>query len=202
MQDDALLIRRAQKGDAAAFEALLAPHERKLYALCLRMMGNPEDAADCLQEAMLHAWRAMASYKRTASFATWCYRIASNACVDMLRRKKARPAASLDVLGEAGFSPPAGPSADPQAQAEAAARRQLLQAGIAALPEDQRLALILRDVQGFSYEEVAQMTDTTLGTVKSRINRARTRLRESLRRDEELFGAIAVKAGERRNIAT
>lgn len=198
MLDDAMLIRRAQKGDAQAFEDLMAPHERKLYALCLRMLGNRDDALDCAQEAMLRIWRAIGTYRRQASFTTWSFRIATNACLDLLRRQKSRPSVSLDMLADAGFPPSAAESDGPQQHAEATARREALEGGIAALPEDLRSALLLRDVQGFSYEEVSEILSVPLGTVKSRISRAREKLRGLLHPSAELFGASPVYMEERR----
>lgn len=200
MQEDALLIRRAQKGDAQAFETLVAPYEKKIYALCLRMLGNREDALDCAQEAMLRIWRAMGTYKKQASFSTWSYRIATNTCLDLLRRKKVRPSISLDGLAEAGYLP-ADSQTGPEAMAESSARKQALERGIASLPEDLRAAIVLRDIQGFSYEEVAEVLRTPLGTVKSRINRAREKLRKLLYPDGELFAAEAVYTNERRKDA-
>lgn len=200
MQDNSLLLRRAQKGDPQAFEDLMAPHERKVYGICLRMLGNREDALDCAQDAMLRLWRAIASYRKEASFQTWCYRIATNACLDFLRKKKVRPAVSLDVLAETAPLPTDGRDA-PEAMAEASARKEALAAGIAALPEDLRSALVLRDVQGFSYEEISAILQVPIGTTKSRISRAREKLRILLMGDAELFDAACVYTGERREDA-
>lgn len=197
MQQDALLLRRAQNGDAQAFEELMTPHERRLYALCLRMSGNREDALDCAQEAMLRVWRALGSYRGQASFTTWIYRIAANTCLDALRKKRTRPSVSLDALADDGFMPQ-DTTGDPVTRAETAARREALASGISALPPDMRAALVLRDVQGFSYEEVAAILDTPLGTVKSRINRSREKLRSILFQSAELFGVQHVYGDERR----
>lgn len=192
MQDDALLlIRRAQKSDADAFETLMAPYEKKLYALCLRMLGDREDALDCAQDAMLRIWRAIGGYRGQAMFATWCCRIATNACLDLLRKRKVHPSVSLDMLAETGFLPE-DEREGPHERAEAEARKEALARGIAALPTDLRSALVLRDVQGFSYEEVASILHAPLGTVKSRINRARERLRGILHPEAELFDVASV----------
>ncbi len=200
MQQEALLLRRAQNGDAHAFDELVGPHEKRVYALCLRMLGDREDALDCAQEAMLRIWRALSSYRRQASFSTWVYRIATNTCLDFLRKKKVRPSVSLDALTDAGFSP-ADDSARPDLHAEGLAQRQALSEGIASLPPEMRAALVLRDVQGFSYEEVSAILDAPLGTVKSRINRAREKLRSILFQDAELFGQAHVYGDERRKDA-
>ncbi len=200
MQQDGLLLRRAQNGDAQAFDELMSPHEKRIYALCLRMSGNREDALDCAQEAMLRVWRALHTYRKQASFSTWMYRIATNTCLDMLRKKKTRPSVSLDALTDMGFSP-TDPVGDPVTQAESSARKRTLAEGIGLLPPDMRAALILRDVQGFSYEEVAAILDTPLGTIKSRINRAREKLRGILFQNAELFGVGTVYDMERRQDA-
>ena len=197
MQQDALLLRRAQNGDAQAFDELMTVHEKRIYALCLRMTGNREDALDCAQDAMLRVWRALGSYRKQASFSTWVYRVATNTCLDYLRKKKTRPSVSLDAMEDDGFSP-SDASGDPVQQSEAAARKRTLAAGIASLPPDMRAALVLRDVQGFSYEEVSDILDTPLGTVKSRINRAREKLRSILFQNAELFGDARVYGRERR----
>lgn len=198
MPDNALLIRRAQRGDPEAFEALVSPIEKRIYALCLRMLSSREDALDCAQDAMLRIWRAMPAYRRQASFQTWCLRIAANACLDVLRRRKTRPSVSLDGLVEAGYMPREAAEAEPHARAEQSARAQALGTAVAALPEDMRVALVLRDMQGLSYEEVSGILDVPLGTVKSRINRARAKVRENLGAHGELFGRTDVHIDDRR----
>ncbi len=200
MQQEGLLLRRAQNGDTQAFGELMTPHEKRIYALCFRMSGNREDALDCAQEAMLRVWRALGSYRKQASFTTWLYRVVTNTCLDSLRKKKIRPSISLDALTDMGFSPQ-DDSADPSFHAESTARKQTLHESIRELQPDMRAALILRDVQGFSYEEVAAILDTPLGTIKSRINRAREKLRSILFQNAELFGVAAVYEGERRQDA-
>lgn len=200
MQQEALQLSRAQRGDSQAFEALMAPYEKRVYAICLRLSGNREDAMDCAQEAMLRIWRSIGTYRKQASFSTWVYRITTNACLDMLRKKKIRPSVSLDAMTEDGFMPP-DPSGDPHDFAEASARKRALADSIASLQPDMRAALVLRDVQGFSYEDVAAILDTPLGTVKSRINRAREKLRTILFQNEELFNAFHVYDSERRSDA-
>lgn len=193
-----MLVRRAKRGDADAFEALVAPLEAKTFALCLRMLASREDAQDCAQEAMLRMWRQIGSFRGQSSFATWCYRIAVNTCLDLLRKRKARPSVSLEVLTDVGFAPAAQEETGPQAQVEQGERRRALEEGIAQLPVDQRAALILRDIHGLSYEAVAEALDTPMGTVKSRISRARGNLRQRLFHSPELFEPENVYTGERR----
>ena len=103
--EESRLIQRAGKGDAAAFNALMGMHERRMYAVALRMCGNPEDAQDCLQEAMLRIYRAINGFKAQSSFSTWVYRITMNTCLDELRRRRNRPNTSLDGLYDAGWAP-------------------------------------------------------------------------------------------------
>lgn len=200
MQEEILLLEHAQAGDRRAFDALMTPYEKKLYTLCFRMAGDKEDALDCAQEAMLRVWRALYSYRKEASFTTWIYRIATNTCLDLLRKRKTKPSVSLEALTDAGFFVQAS-SGDPEEHAVSNARRDALQTGINALPPDMRAALILRDVQGFSYEEVSAILDTPLGTVKSRINRAREKLRTILFQNTELFDTPCVYEKERRKDA-
>lgn len=197
MQDD-LLIRRAQTGDAGAFEALIAPYEKRVFSLCLRVVGEREEALDCAQEAMLRAWRGIGQYRRRASFQTWVLRIATNACLDALRRRQSRPAASLDALLDSGFEPPAK-QGDPEAETLSGARKDAVARALTQLSDELRTALVLRDIQGLSYEETAAILDVPLGTVKSRINRAREKLRGLLLSEGELFSPPRVHAEERRN---
>lgn len=190
------LLCRAMEGDLRAFDELMAPYERRLYSLCFRMAGEKEDAMDCTQEAMLRIWRALSTYRKEASFMTWIYRIATNTCLDVLRKRKSRPQVSLDALTDAGFVVK-DENGDPEDHAIWQARKLALQAGIHSLNPDMRAALILRDIQGFSYEEVSAILDTPLGTVKSRINRGREKLRSLLFQNTELFGDPRVYQRER-----
>ena len=184
--EESRLIERASRGDAQAFNELMAQHERRMYAVAARMCGNHEDAQDCLQEAMLRAYRAIASFKGQSSFSTWVYRITTNACLDELRRRKNRPNTSLDVLLDTGWSPSDGGNA-PEKHALRAERMRKLQEYIRELPEDMRAAIVLRDVQGMSYDDIATALNTNVGTIKSRISRGRERLREKIMAHPELF---------------
>jgi RNA polymerase sigma-70 factor (ECF subfamily) len=189
--DEKDLVRRASQGDEAAFEQLLRAHESRMYAVSLRMCGNREDALDCLQEAMLRIYRAIPNFKGQSSFATWSYRITMNTCLDELRRRKLRTSTSLDVLLETGWAPK-DEGATPEQHSIASEQRRMLERAIADLPEDMRAAIVLRDVQGFSYDEIAKMLEANVGTIKSRISRGREKLREVLVRQPELFGRYPV----------
>lgn len=180
------LIERASGGDPSAFNRLMEAHERRMYAVALRMCGNREDAQDCLQEAMLRIYRAISGFKGQSSFATWVYRITMNTCLDELRRKKNKQNASLDSLLDAGWSPQ-DESASPERHTVQSETRRLLHEAIRDLPEDMRSAIVLRDIQGLSYEEIAQALDINVGTIKSRISRGRERLRDKLKKKAELF---------------
>ncbi len=184
--DEEKLIKRAVKGDAAAFNELLGQHEKRMYAVCLRMCGNHEDAQDCLQEAMLRVYRAISGFKGQSSFSTWLYRVTMNACLDELRKRKNKPSTSLDGMLDAGWSP-ADERDTPEKHVLSAEKRTVIQQTIAELPEDMRSAVVLRDIQGFSYDEIAQMLEINVGTIKSRISRGREKLREKFLSRTELF---------------
>ena len=185
--DERELIIRAGRGDAYAFEQLMAAHESKMYAVALRMCGNREDAQDCLQEAMIRVYRAMSGFKGQSSFSTWVYRITMNSCLDELRRRKARTATSLDAMLENGFAP-SDEGDTPEQSSLRSEQRRVLERAIADLPEDMRAAIVLRDVQGLSYDEIARTLDANVGTIKSRISRGREKLRAMLSEQPELFG--------------
>lgn len=185
--DERELIHRAGRGDAYAFEQLMAAHENKMYAVALRMCGNREDAQDCLQEAMIRVYRAISGFKGQSSFSTWVYRITMNSCLDELRRRKSRTATSLDAMLENGFMP-SDESDTPEQSSLRAEQRRAMEKAIANLPEDMRSAIVLRDIQGCSYDEIARVLDTNVGTIKSRISRGREKLRSVLMEQPELFG--------------
>ncbi|MGI6239483.1 MAG: RNA polymerase sigma factor, partial [Christensenellales bacterium] len=131
------LIARAAQGDGAAFSELMAMHESRMYAVSLRMCANREDALDCMQDAMLRIYRAISGFKGQSSFSTWVYRITMNTCLDELRRRKARSAASLDGLLESGWSPTDEDDV-PEMHAIASEQRRTIDQAIAQLPEDMR----------------------------------------------------------------
>lgn len=180
------LISHAVAGDSAAFSELMALHERRMYAVALRICANREDAQDCLQDAMLRIYRSLGSFKGQSSFSTWVYRITMNTCLDELRRRKSRNATSLDNLLDNGWSPSDDDNA-PEKYALASEQRRVIDRAIAELPEDMRSAVVLRDVQGFSYDEIAEILEANIGTIKSRISRGREKLRLILRENAELF---------------
>ncbi len=188
------LVRAAAKGRTDAFEELVRLHEKKVYALTLRMCGNPEDARDAAQEAFLSAWRGLPSFRGEAGFSTWLYRLASNAAIDQLRRnRRQREEASLD----AGEMDTPDQSPGPQEAAEGSELQRAVADGLASLSEDHRRILLLREYQALSYDEIAQTLDMDLGTVKSRISRARRALRKILLESGNLSGYLPSKQTEK-----
>lgn len=185
--DEQELISRSKDGDVEAFNLLVEQYQRLVYNLALRMLGNAEAAEDASQDTFLSAYRAIGKF-RGGSFKSWVLRIAANSCHDKQRVARRYRVVSLDtLLLETDDLPQANNTESPE---DYALRRELgrfLSEGLSHLPEDQRLAVILSDVQGLSYDEVAQVTGSSLGTVKSRLNRGRTRLRDFLLQREELL---------------
>ena len=177
---DEFTLRRAQKGDAQAFEMLVTPHEQMLWRVCWHYTHHQEDAADCLQETMLKAWRAIGSYRGDCAFTSWLYRIASTVCLDFLRKQKRLPVTeSADELAEEGFAP-VDDSPTPDEAVLHAESTENIRAAIDALPGDMRTVLILYALQGQPYEAIAEATQTSIGTVKSRLNRARQKIAKFL----------------------
>ncbi len=191
MQDqaeDEPLVARSRRGDLAAFNALVEAYQGRVYNLCLRMLASPEAAEDAAQDAFLSAYRNLQHF-RGASFRAWLLRIATNACTDELRRRRRRPQVSLDA-GPAAIDGPLEPPDTSDSPEEWALRRETnrhIQDGLMKLPLDQRVAVVLCDVQGLSYEEISEALGISLGTVKSRISRGRARLRHILLEREELL---------------
>lgn len=171
----------ARRGDTAAFESLLRRYEKRVLALTGRMCRNPEDAQEAAQEAFLAAWQGLPSFRGDASFSTWLYRLASNACVDLLRWEGRHSGAAGPSLNDEEISldvPDTSPS--PQESAERKELREQIEAGLQSLSPEHRQVLILREIHQLSYEEIAQSLALDLGTVKSRINRGRKQLRNFL----------------------
>lgn len=177
------LVQAAQQGDQGAFSQLVEQNQGKIYSLCYRMTGNSEDAADLTQEAFLNAWRGLSKFGRQSSFSTWLYRLASNACIDFLRREKRRSALSMTLESKDEDDHQADLPDErwsPERELERKESRQALQAGLAALSPEHREVLLLRETEGLSYQEIARCLGLEDGTVKSRIARARMSLREFL----------------------
>ena len=195
---DELLLRRAQSGDPDAFGQLMEPLEQLVWRVCWHYTGNREAAEDCGQEAMIRIWRNLANYRGECALESWVYRIAANCCMDWLRKKKRDQSVSMEPLREQGFDP-ADPSPGTEEQVVQRDERQRLREAIAQLPDDQREALILTQLEKIPYEEAAQALGVSEGTVKSRVNRAKARLKEILSEERELSPPGNVKRDERRS---
>ncbi len=178
-----------------SFEELAQRLERELYLTCYGILGHREDAADALQETMLRAWRGFRGFRGEAQWRTWFHRIAVNTCIDMLRRRK--PDTSLDAMADEGFDPP-DVKESVSGALEDAERKRLLREAIGELSEKDRTLIVLRDVRGMPYDELASVLRLPLGTVKSRLKRAREHLIKILSADAELFGRDSVSNSERR----
>jgi len=181
------VVQAARRGDLEAFNALVLMHQARAYNLAYRLLGDEAAAADATQEAFLRAYQHIRDFQRGAFF-TWLYRIVANVCYDLLRYQKRRPALPFTQLSGApdhdspDFDAPALDADSPETIIQRRELAALLQRHIDTLPVDQRLTLVLSDVQGLSYQEIAEVTRSNLGTVKSRLSRARAQLRQSLGR--------------------
>jgi RNA polymerase sigma-70 factor (ECF subfamily) len=183
------LVSLSKDGNLEAFNRLVERHQASVYNLCLRMTGSRQAAEDTTQEAFIAAYRAIGGF-RGGNFRSWLLRIAANRVKDDLRRHhRRRPPDSLDELSAAEQAPLqlADPNPGPEHRAEGAALSRIVEAALAELPEDQRLAVVLADLQELDYAEIAEVTGWALGTVKSRINRGRARLRIHFTRHPELL---------------
>ena len=172
-------IRNVLNGDVNSFELLVNAYEKNVYNLALRTLGNREDAEDVTQEAFLKAYRSLSSYRGDSKFSVWLYRIVSNLCLDLLRAKKRRPTQSLNVENEEGEEDELDipdEQFSPEHLLDRKLTRESVQRGLASLPDDARQILLLREIQGLSYEEIGEALGLEPGTVKSRIFRARKKL--------------------------
>ena len=185
------LVQRAKQGDEESFAALVEQNQGRIYNLALRMTGNPDDALELSQEAFLNAWKGLGKFQGDSSFATWLYRLTSNVCIDFLRREKRRSALSmtisLDDEEEARQAELPDERFSPHVEAERRERQETLRAGLSTLSAEHRRGLLLRELEGLSYGEIAQVLGLEEGTVKSRIARARLALRNYLKKQGNFF---------------
>ena len=192
---DERLIRNAQGGDLPSFNTIVTRHERAVYGVCLRILRDPSLAEDAAQDTLIKAWTAIDSF-RGGLVRPWLLRIATNRCYDLLRASGRRPAGSLDAElfeSEPQWTSQTAVAEHPEHHAARSELSATLERALGELPDDQRIAIILSDVQGHTYDEIATITNVAVGTVKSRISRARSRLREILVADptaREHFGQI------------
>jgi RNA polymerase sigma-70 factor (ECF subfamily) len=183
---DEILVARALEGDLGAFNQLVEAYQDLCHSLVARLVPDPDQAADAVQEAFFSAYRNLRTY-RGPSFRGWLTRIAVNAAMDLQRARKRRPVSPYPELEDESWQPTAGPDTDPETIAGAAERGRVLAAALAAIAADQRTAIVLYDVEGYDYAEIARLTGVSLGTVKSRIHRGRLALRGLLADRMELF---------------
>ena len=177
-QNEVRLVKRAKQGDMHAFEELILQHEKIVYNVALRMMNHSEDAKDISQEVFLKAYRNIGNFDERSQFSTWIYRITANTCIDEMRKRKGRQSFSLEEgsmqrqVADAGETPEESMLREEQ-------KSEILQA-LESLSPEHKVAVILRDIKGLSYEEIAEILELTLGTVKSRISRGRNQLKQEI----------------------
>lgn len=183
---DRALVEEALRGELEAFNTLVELYQDYAFALVVRVVNDRDAAADAVQEAFFSAYRNLSKF-RGDSFRSWLTRIALNAATDVLRGRKRRPVDSFPEWEDEAWQPPADESESPERRALLRARASALQDALARIAQDQRTAIVLYDVEGFDYGEIARMTGVSLGTVKSRIHRGRLALRDILGGDMELL---------------
>lgn len=190
--DDKHILARARRGELDAFEELVRQYEKRVYAVALRSSGSPEDAADITQEVFLRAWRSIESFRGDSGFSTWLFRITMNLCVDHARHKHAQPQTQPLVVGEEDAERPIpDPAPTPEEHLENSELGRELAAALEEVSEEHRRIVLLRDVSGLSYTEIAEVLEISEGTVKSRLSRARIALRTILLRRGNLLPSAA-----------
>ena len=184
--DETALIEQAKRGDIEAFNTLVLHYQDAVYNLAYRILGDHDSASDAAQEAFISAYRALKRF-RGGSLKPWLMRIVTNACYDELRRRQRRPTAALEALHTVNPDPLVAQPETPEAHAQRSDLSRAIQACLNQLPDDQRVVVVLSDVEGYDYQEIADIAGVSLGTVKSRLSRARARLRDCLRGVKELL---------------
>lgn len=189
--EDQMLISRCQGGDRGAFDALIRKHERRAYQYAYRLTSNPDEAADVVADAFVRVYGAIQNFKGQSAFTTWLYRILTNCFLDLKKREKNRQGVSLETMIQTDDGEVERQIEDegltPHEQAERTERERAVEDAVGRLPEYQRAMIVMYHAEQLSYEEIAEALDLPIGTVKSRLNRARLSMREELVKDEELF---------------
>ncbi|MCP4363276.1 MAG: RNA polymerase sigma factor [Chloroflexi bacterium] len=186
--DEAALIEQAKKGDVSAYNRLVIQYQQVVYNVAYRVMGEPQSAEDMTQEAFISAYKSINSF-RGGSFKSWLLRIVTNRCYDELRKYKRRPQSSIEEITEehASFAFMRDPKEGPEKFQQRLDMIQAIENCLQGLPDDQRMTAVLGDIEGYDYKEIAKITRVSLGTVKSRMSRARRKLRECLQGMGELL---------------
>ncbi len=190
VENDQGLILKAKQGNIHAFELLIRQHEKTVYNIAYRMFHHEEDAKDISQEVWIKVYKSLSKFEENANFTTWIYRIAVNTCIDEIRRRKGKETYSVDESVETEKGPIAKQYRDskptPEEQYLKKESAEIMQKMINTLSEEHKTLVILRDIQGFSYGEIAEIIPCSMGTVKSRLARARTQLKKMLSKQREL----------------
>ena len=186
------LIKSAQAGNAVAFEQLIEAHQKHIFSIAYRIAGNQEDASDMAQEVLIKIFRNLKNFRGDSKFSTWLYRVATTTCLDEQKKLRRHTSYSLDETLETEdgslATEPADTGPTPEESLERKAMRQAIHQAIGKLKKEHQKVILLREVRGLSYEEIAKALNCSEGTVKSRINRARDQLKKILLENRELFG--------------
>jgi RNA polymerase sigma-70 factor (ECF subfamily) len=202
-EEESRIVQKVLRGDVNAFEKLVLEYEKNVYNIALRMTGNAEDASDMTQEAFIKAYNSLQSFRGDSKFSVWIYRIATNVCLDFLRSKSRRPTVSLSVEdndGEEVQLDVADESQSPELLLDRQMTRESVRRGLETLSPEYRQILLLREIQGLSYDEISQALGLEVGTVKSRIFRARKKLCAFLLQDgniPEFTSSLKTEGGDK-----
>ena len=198
MTENKALIQAAQNGDLEAFERLISLYENNIYKLCLKMLQNEEEAADAFQEVCLKVWKQLKHYKGDAKLSTWIYRLTTNQCIDLLRKNK-KHITHISILQrnekDEEWLIDEVSKEDVVGQVEAKALKEVIQIGLSELKPEYRAIIVLKDVEDYSYDEIAEILQISLGTVKSRLSRARGALKKVLEQNKEPYKSFFRQKG-------
>ncbi len=190
---ESVLVQKSKQGDVEAFEELIAAYQKKVLNLAFRMLGNPADAEDAAQDIFVRVFKSIANFNEESAFSTWLYKISTNVCLDILRRRKRQNENNMVSIHQYSSEdeeyelPIEDKAPTPYEEAQKSEAMRALERALTKLAEEQKAVIIMRDIHGLSYEEIAAAMNCSLGTIKSRINRARLSLRKLLEQDKELF---------------